>query len=259
MVFISKGKNSKSGAAGKGGLHLIPGETKSLRFAGQNQPSVFASTFIGFRRDGEARDGIKLEFPAKIAVDDCRSMQTKPKPKWQRALTLQRLEIIRRNLDKTDAEIGRMLGIGRTAVHFQRQRYKITKVHGTIQRVQRIAEQMRRLKPGLSAKAAALQLGISVVMAYKYGKLTGYQFLGRTAARHFYWRKRIKSLPPLLTLSAVARELGVTYGHAALLCFRHKYKATIRNGWRPARVPIRRWVQRPRHERWLASLKPAKP
>jgi hypothetical protein len=185
-------------------------------------------------------------------------MQTKPNPKWQRALTRQRLEIIRRNLDKTDAEIGRMLGVGRTAVHFQRQRYKITKVHGTIQRVQRRREQIRRLKPGLSAKAAAAQLGLSLVAAYKYGKLAGYQFIGRPAARHFHWRKRIKSLPPLLTVTVVARELGVTYGHAALLCYRHKYKVTMRNRKKPARVPIRRWLARPRHERWLASLKPAK-
>jgi hypothetical protein len=63
-------------------------------------------------------------------------------------------------------------------------------------------------------------------------------------------------LPPLLTVTAVARELGVTYGHAALLCYRHKYKVTIRNGLMRARVPIRRWLHRPRHERWLASLKP---
>ena len=115
-----------------------------------------------------------LEFPAKIAIDVCRSMQPKPRLKWQRALTLQRLEFIRRNLDKTDAEIARMLGVGRTAVHFQRKRYKITKVHGTIQRVQRRLEQMRGLKPGLSAKAAALQLGLTVGMAKKYGKMTGY-------------------------------------------------------------------------------------
>jgi predicted transcriptional regulator len=186
-------------------------------------------------------------------------MQTNPHPKWQRALTRQRLEIIRRNLDKPDAEIGRMLGVCRSAVHSLRQKYKITKVHATIQRRERRAEQIRRLKPGLSAKAAALQLGVSVAVAKKYGKRAGYQFIGMTAARHFYWRKRIKSLPPRLTVSAVARELGVTYGHAALLCFRHKYKVTIRNGWKPARVPIRRWVKRPHHERWLASLKPAKP
>src|ERR1017187_8445264 len=131
-----------------------------------------------------------LELPAKIAVDDCRPMQTKPRLKWQRALTVQRLEIIRNNLDKTDAEVAKMLGVGRTAVHFQRKRYKITKVHGTVQRIQRRMEQMRKLKPGLSAKAVAAQLGVSVVVAYKYAKLAGYQFTGRAAARHFYWRKR---------------------------------------------------------------------
>ena len=188
-------------------------------------------------------------------------MQTKPRLKWQRALTVERLEIIRRNLDKTDAEIARMLGVGRTAVHFQRQRYKITKVHGTIQRTQRRLEKIRGLKPGLSAKAAALQLGLSVGMAKKYGKLAGYefQFISLPAARHFHWRERIKSLPPLLTVSAVARELGVAYGHAALLCHRHKYKVKMRSGKTRARVPIRRWMKRPHHERWLASLKPAKP
>jgi len=183
-------------------------------------------------------------------------MQTKPRLKWQRALTVQRLEFIRRNLDKPDAEIGRMLGIGRTAVHGLRQRYKIAKVHATIQRRQRRDEQIRRLKPGLSAKDAALQLGLSVERTKKYGKLAGYHFIGLSEARHFYWRKRIKSLPPLLTVSAVARELGVAYGHAALLCFRHKYKAKMRTGWIRARVPIRRWLPHPRHERWLASLKP---
>ena len=188
-------------------------------------------------------------------------MQTNPHPKWQRALTRQRLEIIRQNLDKPDAEIARMLGVGRTAVHFQRQKYKIIKVHATIQRKQRLLEQIRRLKPGLTAQSAALQLGVSVAVAKKYGQMAGYQFrfIGVPAARHFYWQKRIKSLPQLLTVSAVARELGVTYGHAALLCHRHKYKVTIRHGWIPARVPIRHWVKRPRHERWLASLKPPKP
>ncbi len=185
-------------------------------------------------------------------------MQTKPRLKWQRALTVERLEIIRQNLDKPDAEIARMLGVGRTAVHFQRKRYKITKVHGTVQRLQRRAEQIRKLKPGLSAKAAALQLGISVERAKKYCKLAGYHFIGPVEARHFHWRKRIKSLPPLLTISAVARKLGVAYGHAALLCVRHKYKATLRSGGKRERVPIRRWVKLPHHERWLASLKPPK-
>jgi len=185
----------------------------------------------------------------------------KPFPKWQRALTRERLEIIRQNLDKTDAEIARMLGVGRTAVHFQRQRYKITKVHGAIQRSQRVVDQMRRLKPGLSAKDAALQLGLCVGTVKKYGMMTGYQFrfTSFVAARHFHWRERIKKLPPLLTVSAVARELGVTYGHAALLCHRHKYKATLRTGLKRVRVPIRNRLPRPHHERWLASLKPVQP
>jgi hypothetical protein len=186
-------------------------------------------------------------------------MQTKPRLKWQRALTVQRLEIIRNNLDKTDEEVGKMLGVSRSAVHFQRKRYKITKVHGAVQRVQRRVEQMRRMKPGLSASAVAAQLKVSTMAVYQYAKLTGYQFIGRTAARHFYWQKRIKNLPPLLTVTAVAKELGLQYGHAALLCNRHKYKVTIRKGLIRARVPIRRWVKRPHHERWLASLKPAKP
>jgi hypothetical protein len=197
-----------------------------------------------------------LEFPAHNAVDVWWSMQTKPRLKGQHALTLQRLEIIRNNLDKTDAEVARMLGVGRTAVHFQRKRYKITKVHGTIQRTQRRLEQMRKLPPGLSAKAAAAQLGVTTVCVHRFGKMAGYEFISRAAARHFYWRKRIKSLPLLLTVTAVARELGLKYGHAALLCHRHKYKVTIRKGSIPARVPIRRWVKHPRHERWLASLKP---
>ncbi len=186
-------------------------------------------------------------------------MQTRKLPKWSRALTRQRLEIIRRNLDKTDAEIGRMLGVGRTAVHFQRKRYRIAKVHGTIQRTQRRLEQVRGLKPGLSMKAAAQQMGLSLPAVARYGKLAGYEFIGRLAARHFYWRERFRSLPPRLTISAVARELGVTYGHAALLCHRHKYKATLCTGKNRVRVPIRRWLARPRHERWLASLKPARP
>ena len=63
-----------------------------------------------------------------------RSMQTQKRLKWQRAATLTRLAFIRRNLDKPDAEIGRMLGICRTAVHALRKCYKIAKVHSTIQR-----------------------------------------------------------------------------------------------------------------------------
>jgi DNA-binding CsgD family transcriptional regulator len=188
-------------------------------------------------------------------------MQTKPRLKWQRALTVKRLEVIRNNLDKTDAAIARMFGVHRTAVHELRRRYKITKVHGTIQRTQRQLERVRKLKPGLSSAEAAAQMGILPVTVKKYGQRAGYEFrdVSKVAARHFHWRERFKSLPPRLTITAVARELGVTYGHAALLCFRHKYKASVRTGKHRVRVPIRRWVPHPRHERWLASLKPPKP
>ncbi len=188
-------------------------------------------------------------------------MQTNPNPKWQHALTRQRLEVIRRHLDKTDAEIARMMGLHRSAVHQLRSRYKIAKVHGAIQRAQRFTGQIRTLKPGLSAKAAALQSGLTLGMVRKYGKKVGYEFqdISHSAARHFHWRQRFKSLPLGLTVTAVARELGVTYGHAALLCHRHKYKATLRTGLMRTRVPIRNWVRHSRHERWLASLKPAKP
>jgi DNA-binding CsgD family transcriptional regulator len=186
-------------------------------------------------------------------------MKTIDRRKGQRPRTIQRLEFIRRNLDKSDTEIARMLGVHRSAVHQLRHRFKIAKGHAAVERKQRRIEQVRRLKPGLSAKAAAAQLGITLNRVKHYGKQTGYEFLGMPAARHFQWRQRLKSLPPLLTITAVARELGVTYGHAALLCYRHKYKVRVRGRKNPPRVPIRRWVMRPDHERWLASLKPVKP
>ena len=200
-----------------------------------------------------------LEFRQRKAVDNRQFMQTNSKIKWQRSTTSERLEFIRRNLDKPDAEIAKMLGVHRSAVHQLRTRYKITKVHASTQRQQGILGKMRGLKPGLSAEAAAAQLGITLNRARHFGKMAGYQFRSAVAARHFHWRQRFKSLPPLLTISAVARELGVAYGHAALLCSRHKYKVTVRSRKEPARVPIRRWVKLPHHERWLASLKPEQP
>ena len=186
-------------------------------------------------------------------------MQTNTRKKWQRASTLPKLEIIRQNLDKSDEEIGRMLGMDRAAVQALRKWYKIAKVHVFTQRRQRQLEQMRGLPPGLSAKTAAARLGLSEERARMLAKLAGYKFMGRGGARHFHWRKRMQSLPPLLTISAVARELGLSWGWAALLCYRHKYKVTARNGPQRQRVPIRRWLKLPRHERWLASLKPPKP
>ena len=189
-----------------------------------------------------------------MRFDMGRSMSSNKHPKRQRALTRERLAFIRRHLDKSDTEMARSLGIHRSAVHQLRQRYKIAKVHSFVQNRQRMVAILRNLKPGFSIKGAAQHLGISTGMALKYGQLTGYRFLSTPAVKHFYWRKRIKSLPPLLTVTAVARELGLSYNHAALLCKRHKYRATLRTGRNRQRVPIRNYQLRPKHERWLASL-----
>jgi len=186
-------------------------------------------------------------------------MQNDTRKKWQRASTLPKLEIIRQNLDKSDEEIGRKLGMNRAAVHALRKWYKIAKVHVFTQRQQRQLEQIRGLPQRLPAKTVAARLELSEDRARMLAKKAGYQFLGKGGARHFQWRKRMQSLPPLLSISAVARKLGVSWGWAALLCYRHKYKVTARNGRQRQRVPIRRWLKRPHHERWLASLKPAKP
>ncbi len=186
------------------------------------------------------------------------AMQTTSRSKRQRAATPERLEFIRQHLDKSDTEIARLLGVHRSAVHQLRQRYKIAKVHSFVQSRQRLLELWRSLEPGFSLRGAAQHLGISEVSAHKYGRLAGYQFLKHSAASYFYWRKRFKALPTFLTVTAVARELGVTYGHAAQLCHRYGYKAKLRTGRKKLRVPIRHHQRRPEHERWLASLKPPK-
>jgi DNA-binding CsgD family transcriptional regulator len=180
------------------------------------------------------------------------------KPLPTRARTRQRLEIISQNLDKADAEIGRMFGISSAAVSELRRRYKIAKVAAYTQRRERILSQMRRLKPGLSTKAVALKLGVSQDTVWYYGKMIGYHFPRVIAGRHFYWSERFKRLSPNLTISSVAQELGVSYGHAALLCYRYKYKVRIAGSSQPPRVPIRRWLRRPEYELRLAALKPEK-
>jgi hypothetical protein len=180
------------------------------------------------------------------------------KPLPTRARTRRRLEIISQNLDKADIEIGRMLGISSAAVNELRKRYKIAKVSAHTQRRKRILIQMRKLKPGLPTKAVALKLGVSKEMAWYYGKMIGYHFRRGISGKHFYWAERLKRLSPALTLSSVAQELGVSYGHAALLCYRHKYKVRIAGSSQPPRVPIRRWLRRPEYELQLAALEPEK-
>ena len=184
-------------------------------------------------------------------------MRTNLKPLPKRARTRRRLEIISQNLDKADVEIGRMFGISSAAVSELRRRYKIAKVAANTQRKKRFLSQMRKLEPGLSSKAAALKLGVSQALAWHYGKMIGYHF-PRISGKYFYWSGRFKRLSPALTLSSVAQELGVSYGHAALLCYRHRYKVRIAGSSQPPRVPIRRWLRRPEYELRLAALKPEK-
>lgn len=186
------------------------------------------------------------------------TLHTPSRPKWQRAQTPERIAFIRQHLDKSDTEIARLMGVHRSAVHQLRQRYSINKVHSFVQSRQRMLELMRSLKPGFSVRGAAEHLGISVVTAQKYGRLAGYEFLRRPAARHFHWQRRFKALPAALTVTAVARELGLTYGYTALLCRRYGYKAKMRTGSRKLRVPVRHHQRRPEHERWLVALKPIK-
>ncbi len=185
-------------------------------------------------------------------------MRTSLKPLPKRARTRRRLEVIRRNLDKADAKIGRMLGISSAAVSELRKRYKIAKVAANTQRKKRLLSQIRKLAPGLPAKVVALKLGVSPDMAWYYGKMIGYHFPRLIAGKHFFWSERFKRLPPHLTLSSVAQQLGLSYGHAALLCYRHSYKVRIASSSQPPRLPIRRWLRRPEYELRLAALKPEK-
>ena len=80
----------------------------------------------------------------------------KPPSPWQR--TQQRLKIIRRHLDKSDAAIGKMFGVTRAAIFELRMRYNIPKVRSNTQHRQRVFEQVRKLPTGLTIAAAAEKL-----------------------------------------------------------------------------------------------------
>jgi hypothetical protein len=175
-------------------------------------------------------------------------VRTSLKPLPKRARTRRRLEIITQNLDKADAKIGQMLGISAAAVGELRKRYQIAKVSAHAQRRKRLLDQIRKLEPGLSTKAAALKLGVSPDTASYYGKMIGHHFPRLLRGKYFYWSERFKRLSPDLTLSCVAQELGISYGYAALLCYRHKYKVSIAGSSQPPRLPIRRWLRQPEYE-----------
>ena len=163
--------------------------------------------------------------------------QWRQPPKWgPRQQTRERLRIIRRNLHKTDEEIGRIFGISRAAVHALRVRYGIAKKRGDTQRRDHFIGLIRKMRPGLTPEVMALKLGLREGTARYYAQLAGYAFPHKSER----WKEKIKSLPPALTLGNVAGCLGVSYGHGLRLCQKYCYKVTYTGSSRPPRLPIRR-------------------
>jgi hypothetical protein len=161
-----------------------------------------------------------------------------PSP-WQR--TQQRLKIIRRNLGKSDAEIGRMFGVTRAAVFELRMRYHIPKVRSNTQHKERIIELARKMPPGLTITGAAKKLNLSEQQAYYYGKHAGYRFKRKKGKheRADYWKARFKILKLGLTLREVAKVLAISYIYAIQLCQKHRYKVRWSGSSRPPRLPFR--------------------
>lgn len=149
--------------------------------------------------------------------------KTEPSP-WQR--TQQRLKFIRQNLDKSDAEIGKMFGVTRAAIFELRMRYHIAKVRSNTQHRKRVFQQVRKLPSKLTITAAAEKLKLSEQRTYYYGRRAGYQFARKKGKheRSDYWKARFKTLKPGLTLREVARELGISYIYAIQLCQKHRHK-----------------------------------
>ena len=163
----------------------------------------------------------------------------KPPSPWLR--TQQRLKIIRRNLDKSDAAIGKMFGVTRAAIFELRMRYNIPKVRSNTQHRQRVFAQVRKLPTGLTIAAAAEKLKLSEQRTYYYGKRAGYKFTRKKGKheRADYWMARFKTLTPGLTLREVAAELKISYIYAIQLCQRHRYKVRWAGSSKPPRLPFR--------------------
>jgi hypothetical protein len=157
---------------------------------------------------------------------------------WPR--TRERLEIIRKNLDKSDLEIGRILGVTRAAVNDLRARFGIAKERGDTQRKERFINLVRKMPSSLTPREMALKLELPEGRTYYYGHLAGYRFPSRREKTDRHWKGRLKSLPPGLTLGMVAGRLGVSYGYGLLLCQRHRYKVRHAGSSKPPRVPERR-------------------
>jgi len=158
---------------------------------------------------------------------------------WGR--TQERLKIIRRNLTKSDAEIGKMFGVTRAAVFELRMRYHIPKVRSNTQHKLRVMGTIRKMPPGLTITEAARKLKLSEQRTYYYGKSAGYRFKRKKGKheRADYWMARFKTLTPGLTLREVARELAISYIYAIQLCQKHRYKVRWSGSAKPARLPFR--------------------
>ncbi|MGH7951158.1 MAG: hypothetical protein ACREFE_04465 [Limisphaerales bacterium] len=181
--------------------------------------------------------------PTKSKQDSLKSEQTQrtqqddlPSPQ---ARTKQRLKIILANLDKADAEIGRMIGVTRAAIFDLRVRYKIEKVRSNTQKKERMIKLASKLPSGLSVPEAAEKLGLPERHAYYYAKSAGYQFERRNK-KDDDWKKRFRALPAGLTLMEVAQQFGVSYVYTVRLCQKYGYKVRRAGSSKAPRLPIRR-------------------
>lgn len=167
-----------------------------------------------------------------------RDEQTQPSP-WTR--TEERLKIIRQNLDKSDAAIGRMFGVTRAAIFELRMRYNIPKVRSNTQHKEKLIKLAGKLPAGLTIAGAAQKLKLSEQRAYYYGKRAGYRFVRKKGkhARADYWKERFKTLKPGFTLREVAKELHISYIYAIQLCQKHRYKVRWAGSSKPPRLPFR--------------------
>jgi hypothetical protein len=158
---------------------------------------------------------------------------------WER--TEERLKLIRRNLTRSDAEIGKMFGVTRAAVFELRMRYNIPKVRSNTQHKLRVMGVIRKMQSGLTIAEAAQKLKLSEQRTYYYGKSAGYRFKRKKGKheRADYWVKRFKTLTPGLTLREVAKELSISYIYAIQLCQKHRYKVRWSGSSKPARLPFR--------------------
>lgn len=176
-------------------------------------------------------------------------MEIKKRKKWAKpengptpwVRTQERLKLIRRNLTKSDAEIGKLFGVTRAAVFELRMRYDIPKVRSNTQHKQRVMELMRKMPQGLTIADAAQKLKLSEQRTYYYGKSAGYRFTRKKGKheRADYWVERFKTLTPGLTLREVAKELSISYIYAIQLCQKHRYKVRWSGSSKPPRLPFR--------------------